>query len=153
MTTGLSRPAARIALAVSDFNPEVTAGLREAACAYLAEQGCAVATDDVFAAPGAFELPLMAQALARTGRYDGVVCLGCVIKGDTAHFEFISLAASLGLMNASLATETPIAFGVLTTYSDEQAEVRSTPGPANKGREAAEACWKTVQALRRIREA
>jgi 6,7-dimethyl-8-ribityllumazine synthase len=144
-------PPPRIALAVSAFNPEVTGGLERAARAYLAGQDAAVAEEDVVAAPGAFELPLIAQALARTGRYDGVVCLGCVIKGDTAHFEFISLAASMGMMSASLVTETPIAFGVLTTYSDEQAEARSREDAANKGREAAEACWKTVQTLRRIR--
>jgi 6,7-dimethyl-8-ribityllumazine synthase len=142
----------RIALVVSEFNPEVTGGLRRGACGWLAEQGVSVAEADVIEAPGAFELPLLAQALARSGRYDGVVCLGCVIKGDTAHFEFISLGASLGLMNASLATETPIAFGVLTTYSDDQADARSRDDAANKGREAAAACFKAIQALRRIRE-
>ena len=74
-----------------------------------------------------------------------------MIKGDTAHFEFISLGASLGLTKASLATETPIAFGVLTTYTDEQAEARSRDDAANKGHEAAAACLETVATLRRIR--
>jgi 6,7-dimethyl-8-ribityllumazine synthase len=141
----------RIALVVSEFNPEVTGGLRRGACGWLAEHGVTVAEADVIEAPGAFELPLLAQALVRTGHYDGVVCLGCVIKGDTAHFEFISLGASLGLMNASLATETPIAFGVLTTYSDDQADARSRDDAANKGREAAAACFKAIHALRAIR--
>jgi len=129
----------------------VTLGLQRGALRHLAEQGAPVRDEDIFQAPGAFELPLIAQTLARTDRYDGVVCLGCVIKGDTAHFEFISLGASLGVMNASLATETPIAFGILTTYTDAQAEVRSRDDAANKGREAAEACLKTVELLRRLR--
>ncbi|MBV9510376.1 MAG: 6,7-dimethyl-8-ribityllumazine synthase [Caulobacteraceae bacterium] len=141
----------RIAIAVSTFNPDVTGGLLRGARAHLAECGVAVADADVFDAPGAFELPLIAQTLARTGRYDGVVCLGCVIKGDTAHFEFISLAASMGVMNAGLATEVPISFGVLTTYTDEQAEARSAEDGANKGREAAAACLEQVLVLREIR--
>jgi 6,7-dimethyl-8-ribityllumazine synthase len=142
----------RIAIAVSAFNPEITGGLLAAARAHLAGHGAPVADGDVIDAPGAFELPLIAQALARSGRYDGVVCLGCVIKGDTAHFEFISLAASMGIMTASLATETPIAFGILTTYTDAQAEARSGDDAANKGREAASACLETVLCLRRIRD-
>jgi 6,7-dimethyl-8-ribityllumazine synthase len=141
----------RLAIVVSRFNEEVTSGLLHGARAYLAERGAAVAEADVIEAPGAFELPLIAQTLARTGRYDGVICLGCVIKGDTAHFEFISLGASMGLMTAGLATETPIAFGVLTTYTDAQAEARSRDDAANKGREAAAACFETVETLRAIR--
>lgn len=144
-------PDVRIAIVVSAFNPEISGGLLRGALAYLAQHGLEVAADDIVAAPGAFELPLIAQTLARAGRFDGVVCLGCVIKGDTAHFEFISLGASLGLMNASLATEIPIAFGVLTTYSDQQAEARSRDDEGNKGREAAAACLETILTLRRIR--
>jgi 6,7-dimethyl-8-ribityllumazine synthase len=139
----------RIAIAVSRFNEEVTSGLLQGARAYLAEHGAPA--PEVIPAPGAFELPLIAQTLARTGRYAGVVCLGCVIKGETAHFEFISLGAATGLMHASLATETPIAFGILTTYTDEQAEARSREDAENKGREAAAACLETALTLRRIR--
>jgi 6,7-dimethyl-8-ribityllumazine synthase len=149
----MTQPETRIAVVVSGFNPEVTGGLLRGALAQLQEGGAPVAEGDVIDAPGAFELPLLAQALARTGRYDGVVCLGCVIKGDTAHFEFISLGASIGLMQAGLATETPITFGVLTTYDDDQALVRSRDDAANKGREAAAACLGAVATLRRIRAA
>ncbi|MFY8140633.1 MAG: 6,7-dimethyl-8-ribityllumazine synthase [Caulobacter sp.] len=141
----------RIAIVVSQFNPEVTDGLLKGALDHLAAQGAPVAASDIIAAPGAYELPLIAQTLARTGRYAGVVCLGCVIKGETAHFEFISLGASLGLMAAGLQTETPVSFGVLTTYTDEQAVARSRDDAENKGREAANACLSTVQTLRRIR--
>jgi 6,7-dimethyl-8-ribityllumazine synthase len=143
----------RLAIVVSRFNPEVTEGLVRGAKAYLAEQGVAVRDDDLFEAPGAFELPLVAQTLVRAGGYDGVICLGCVIKGDTAHFEFISLGAAMGLMTAGLASETPISFGILTTYTDEQALARSRDDAANKGREAAAACLETAITLRRIKSA
>jgi 6,7-dimethyl-8-ribityllumazine synthase len=151
MTVQTPVPPLRFAIAVSRFNPEVTDGLLRGARAWFAEHGAPVAEEDVIRASGAFELPLIAQALARAGRYDGVVCLGCVIKGDTAHFEFISLGASIGLMSAALATETPLSFGILTTYDDEQAEARSRDDGGNKGREAAAACFETAATLRRIR--
>jgi len=143
---------ARIAIAISRFNPEVTDGLLAGALKQLSEQGAPVRDEDIVEAPGAFELPLIAQTLARSGLYDGIVCLGCVIKGDTAHFEFISLGASQGLMTASLASEMPISFGILTTYSDEQAQARSQDDDANKGREAAAACLRTILTLRCIRQ-
>ena len=149
MTAAEFKP--RIAVVVSRFNPEVTGGLLQGARETLAEAGCRLRDEDVFEAPGAFELPLIAKTLAKTGRYHGVVCLGCVIKGDTAHFEFISLGASIGLMTAGLETDTPISFGVLTTYDDAQAETRSQPGPENKGREAALACLETARLLAGIR--
>ena len=152
MTIHVVPDPARIAIAVSSFNRDVTWGLLRGARAYLADQGAPVADEDVIDAPGAFELPLIAQALARTGRFDGVVCLGCVIKGDTAHFEFISHASSLGLMTVSLAAEVPVAFGILTTYTEEQAKARSRNDASNKGAEAAKACLDTIATLRRIRE-
>jgi 6,7-dimethyl-8-ribityllumazine synthase len=142
----------RLAVVISRFNPEVTLGLLQGARAWLARQHINVPDEDVIQAPGAFELPLLAQALAETGRYDGVICLGCVIKGDTAHFEFISLAASQGILHASLATRVPITFGVLTTYNDEQAQARSRPDAENKGQEAAQACVEAAQALAGIRK-
>lgn len=139
------------AILVSQFNPEVTQGLLAGALEYLGEKQAKPAPEDIYSAPGAFEIPLLAQALVKTGRYAGVICLGCVIKGDTAHFEFISLGATVGIMQAMLATETPISFGVLTTYTDEQAVARSRPDAHNKGREAAAACFETSQSLERFR--
>lgn len=96
-------------------------------------------------------MPLLAQTLARSGSFDVVVCLGCVIKGDTAHFEFISLGATVGLMQASLSTEVPITFGILTTYTQEQAEKRSAADAHNKGIEATAAGVEAWAELRRIR--
>ena len=144
-------PAPRLAIIVSRFNEVVTGGLRDGAVAWLAEHNIAVKDGDVFAAPGAFEMPLLAQTLAKTGKYEGVICLGCVVKGDTAHFEFISLGATMGILQASLATETPIAFGVLTTYTEEQAQVRSADDIHNKGCEAAAACVESLALLRQIK--
>jgi 6,7-dimethyl-8-ribityllumazine synthase len=145
----------RFAMITSRFNEEVCLGLQHGALEFLKEQGIEIATEDRYRAPGAFEMPLLAQQLAKTKRYAGIICLGCVIKGDTAHFEFISLGATVGTMQAMLHTETPISFGILTTYTDEQAHVRSrTQGPAqiaNKGREAAAACFETANTLAQIK--
>lgn len=143
----------KVAIIVSQFNPEVTHGLLAGARAFLKEKGIEPTEKDIFDAPGAFEIPLLAQKLAKTHVYQGIVCLGCVIKGDTAHFEFISLGATLGLVQANLSTEIPITFGILTTYSDEQAKERSRLGhPENKGREAAAACFESMEILKRIEQ-
>jgi 6,7-dimethyl-8-ribityllumazine synthase len=139
------------AIAISRFNPEVADGLLAGAMAEFAERGAPLAQSDIFEAPGAFELPLIAQALARTGRYAGIACLGCVIKGDTAHFEFISGGVAWGLVSAGLTTQTPVAFGVLTTYDDAQALARCGDDAGNKGREAAAACVQAAATLTAIR--
>lgn len=141
----------RLAIVISRFNQKVTDGLYKGARAWLDEHHIPFDCENsLFYAPGAFELPLIAQKLAKSGKYDGVVCLGCVIKGDTAHFEFISLGATMGLVQASLTTETPITFGILTTYTLEQAEVRSRDNKENKGREAVAACVESLALLQRI---
>ena len=141
-----------LAIVVSQFNEEITSGLLRGASQYLQENDVHLREGDVFKAPGAFEIPLIAQTLARTGRYDGVICLGCVIKGDTAHFEFISLGATVGLMQAMLKAKVPISFGILTTYDDEQALKRSLPDAHNKGREAAAACLQSIRVIGEIRD-
>src|ERR671913_535767 len=122
---------------MSRFNEEITSGLLDGARAALAE--ASVPDEDVFvvSVPGAFEIPVTARRLAETGDFDAVICLGCLIKGDTMHFEYIASATSHGLMDVSTATGVPVAFGVLTTMTDEQAQARSASGPENKGREAA----------------
>jgi 6,7-dimethyl-8-ribityllumazine synthase len=87
--------------------------------------------------PGAYEIPQAAQMAAVTGRYDAIVCLGCLIRGETPHFDYISASVAHGIMQASRATGVPMSFGVLTTESAEQALARAVPGTANKGWEAA----------------
>lgn len=140
----------KFAVVVSRFNQEVTGGLLKGTQTYLSEKGITLPESDIFYAPGSFEIPLLAQKLAKTGRYSGVICLGCVIKGDTAHFEFISLGATLGIVQSMLTTEVPITFGILTTYTEEQALLRSRDNAENKGREAAAACFEASETIRRI---
>lgn len=140
----------RFAIVVSDFNETVTNGLLAGALEYFEKVGAKVTEKDIFRAPGAFELPLFAKKLAAKKKYAGVVCLGCVIKGDTMHFEYISLAATMGILQAGLEAGKPVTFGVLTTLDDKQAEVRSRKGPENKGIEAAAACYETARRLQEI---
>ena len=140
----------RFAIVVSRFNPEITDGLLAGARDALAQAD--VRDDDVtlVRVPGAFELPVAAQRLAESGRFDAVICLGCLIKGDTMHFEYIADAATRGISDVGLATGVPVTFGVLTTLTDEQAEVRARPGDGNKGREAALAAVEMATLLRTI---
>jgi 6,7-dimethyl-8-ribityllumazine synthase len=140
----------RFAIVVSKFNEDVTGGLLRGALGYLKGKKSSTTEKDVFYAPGAFELPLIAKQLAKKKKYDGVICLGCVIKGDTMHFEFISLGATLGLLQAGLETNKPVTFGVLTTTTEEQAVLRSRDNKENKGIEAAAACWESAELLKKI---
>jgi 6,7-dimethyl-8-ribityllumazine synthase len=127
----------RFAVIVSRFNETVTDSLRDAATAALKEAGAL--SVQVLSVPGAFEVPQAARAAAETGRFDAIVCLGCIIRGETPHFDYIASAVAHGITDAAGDTGIPMAFGVLTTDTVEQATARSGPGPDNKGREAAAA--------------
>ena len=129
----------RFAVIVSRFNSSITGALQRAARAALLEAGAAADDIEELSVPGAFELPQAARCAADTGRFDAIVCLGCVIRGATSHFEYISAAVAHGIMAAAADTGVPIAFGVLTTDTESQAEERAGEGPDNKGREAAAA--------------
>ena len=137
----------KLAIVVSRFNNIITDGLLKGAIEQARELGVPEKNVSTYYAPGAFEMPLIAQTLAKTRIYDGVVCLGAVIKGDTAHFEFISLGATMGIMQSMLYTETPITFGILTTYDSGQAINRSSDDAHNKGREALKACAETINLI------
>jgi 6,7-dimethyl-8-ribityllumazine synthase len=113
-----------VGVVVSRFNGEITAQMLERALATLEEQGVAREAVTVVPVPGAFELPLAAMALAKTRRFACVVALGCVIRGETAHFQFVAGEAASGLQLAALETGVPVSFGVLTTETVEQAEQR-----------------------------
>jgi 6,7-dimethyl-8-ribityllumazine synthase len=126
----------RVLILQSKFNDSVVAGLSLGALEYTAEVG---ASAEVQIVPGAFELPLIAQAAAVTGRYDAIVALGAVIKGETDHYDHIARECARGIMDASLRTGVPVAFGVLTVTKAAHALARSKPGRHNKGREAAAA--------------
>ena len=142
----------RFAIVVARFNAEITDGLLQGARDALEQAGVADADVTVVRVPGAFEIPVTAMRLAETGNYDAVICIGCLIKGDTMHFEYIASAASHGIMEAAAATGVPIAFGVLTTLTDEQAEARAVAGPDNKGREAALAAIEMATLFRQLQE-
>lgn len=131
----------RVALVVSQYHDFITARLETGARALLRERG--VADEDIvtFAVPGAYELAQAAHRLAETRDWQAVVCLGCLIRGETPHFDYIATAAADGIMRAAQATGVPMAFGVLTTNTAEEAMARATDGPANKGREAAQAAF------------
>lgn len=135
------------AIIVSRFNETVTNGLYQGALQTFEERGVGKEQIHTVYAPGAFEIPVIAKHLAATDRFSGIVCLGCVIKGETAHFEYISEACSQGMMRVMLDTNIPVHFGVLTTYDRSQAEARSRNDSHNKGREAALACLETYQAI------
>jgi 6,7-dimethyl-8-ribityllumazine synthase len=142
----------RVALVVSRYNAFVTDRLQAGAIEALRHAGAAEADIDVIAVPGAYEIPQVAKSAAVTGRYHAVVCLGCLIRGETPHFDYISAAVSQGIMTASLDTGVPMSFGVLTTNSAEQALERVEPGPANKGWEAAMAAVEVAMIARTLRE-
>ena len=127
----------RIAIVVARFNDFVTDRLLAGAQEVLRERGVSESDIDVLRVPGAFEIPIAAQRVAETGRVAGVVCLGCLIRGATPHFDYIASACAHGITAAAAATGVPMAFGVLTTNSVEEALERCAPGDGNKGREAA----------------
>jgi 6,7-dimethyl-8-ribityllumazine synthase len=140
----------RFAIIASRFNEDITSGLLIGARAALLEAGAGDEDVALVHVPGAFELPVAALHLAQTGRFDAVICLGCLIKGDTMHFEYIAEATSHGIMNVSITTGVPVAFGVLTTMTEEQAIARSAPGDGNKGREVALAAVEMATLFKRL---
>jgi 6,7-dimethyl-8-ribityllumazine synthase len=133
-----------IAIVAARFNAEITDRL--VAGAQEALRGVATAT--LIQVPGAFEIPLAAKKAALSKRFDAIVAIGCVIRGETAHFEYISHVASTGIAQVSLETGVPVTFGVLTADNDEQAMARSVPGGDNKGYHAAQAAVEMVRILR-----
>ncbi len=137
----------RFAIAVGRFYEDLAERLVTGAQGAFAEAGEEEA--DVFDVPGAFELPLAAKFAAETGRYDGVACLGAVIRGQTDHYDWVCAEAARGIQDVQLSTGVPCAFGVLTCDTMEQALERSGGGKRDSGRHAAEA----VLALARLRAA
>ncbi len=137
----------RVAIVAARFNEVVTGKLVEGALAGLRTRG--VADDDVDVAwvPGAFEIPVVVQRLAETGRYDAVICLGAVIRGETAHFELVANEAARGIAEVSRACDLPVIFEVLATDNLAQAEARAGGAHGNKGWEAAEAALEMVGLL------
>jgi 6,7-dimethyl-8-ribityllumazine synthase len=135
----------------SSFNDAVVSGLVFGAQEALGEMGVAPSDVTVIDVPGAFELPLAAAAAADSRRFDAIVALGAVIRGDTDHYEHIAREAAAGLAAVAREQRIPVAFGVLTVDDEAQAIARSTPGPENKGAEAARAAVAMAGVLRRLK--
>ena len=136
-----------VAIVVARFNEDVTKRLLDGAQDALKRHG--VEDPDVYWVPGSLELPVTALALAEKGGHDAIVCLGCVIRGETFHFEVVAMQAAMGVMQVQLDTGVPITFGVLTTDDKDQALARSGP-KNNKGADAAEAALEMANLLREI---
>jgi 6,7-dimethyl-8-ribityllumazine synthase len=140
----------RFAVVVSKYNDFVTDRLQAGALAALSAAGAAANDITVVRVPGAFEIPLAAQHVGESGRFDAVVCLGCLIRGETPHFEYIAAAVSHGITEAAAATGVPMAFGVLTTNSMEEALARAGEGSGNKGHEAAVAAIEMAEVIAQL---
>jgi 6,7-dimethyl-8-ribityllumazine synthase len=136
-----------VGVVVSRFNGEISNALLESALEALASAGVAEERITVMPVPGAFELPIGAMALAKTRRYSCVIALGCVVRGETAHFEYVAGEAASGLQLAGLETGVPVAFGVLTVDTAEQAEAR-----VDKGSDAARAALEMADLFSQVRK-
>ena len=142
--------AGRYALVCGRFNDLIVERLRHGAVDTLTRHGVASADIDVVWVPGAWELPLVAKRLAGSGEYVAVICLGAVIRGSTAHFEHVAGQCAAGIQRVALDTGIPVAFGVLTTETIEQAIERAGTKAGNKGAEAAMAALETVSVLNQL---
>ena len=151
-TSGAGR---RIGVAVARWNEVITERLLWGVKNHLAAAGVAEGDIDIFRVPGAFELPLVAKVMAGTGHYDAILALGCVIRGDTAHVEYVAGPAADGILRSQLETEIPIIVGVLTVENRRQAMVRSVVDDDvagdNKGAEAAETALEMIAVLETVR--
>ena len=141
---------ARIAIITSRFNSFICERLEEGARDALRRHGVEDETVSVYKVPGAFEIPLLAKKLATGNQFDGIICLGAVIRGDTPHFDYVAAEVSKGVAVTSLETGVPIAFGVLTTNTIEQAVERAGSKAGNKGWEAAVTVLEMIDLLRQI---
>ncbi len=140
----------RVGIVVSTYNDFVTARLRHGAVEALRAAGVSDDAIVLLTVPGAFEIPQAARRLAAFGGVDAVIGLGCLIRGETPHFEIIASDVAHGIAEAAMDSGTPMTFGVLTTNSAEEALARAADGPSNKGREAAEAALAMIRLFRQL---
>ena len=142
----------RIAIAAARFNAEIVDELLAGCLRRLAELGVPPQRVEVVRVPGAFELPVTAKAFARTGRFTAVICLGAVVRGDTPHFDYVAGNAASGLARIAAESGIPVAFGILTTNTVEQAIDRAGAKSGNKGFDAAMTAIEMANLLRTLRE-
>lgn len=148
--TGEAARGRSVALVAARFNADIVDQMVSGAAAVWERQGGDAEKLTLVRAPGAFELPLLARRLAQTGRYDAIVALGCVIRGDTAHFDFVAGEAARGISEAARDTGLPVIFGVLTTENLEQALERADVARMDKGGEAMMAALEMAAVLQEI---
>lgn len=141
----------RFAVVVSRFNEEITSRLRDSAARTLLEFGALKSDIEVIEVPGAFEIPFAAQKAAESGRFDAIVCLGCVIRGETPHFDYICQWVAHGVGQVGLTGSIPATFGVITADTLGQAIARSSDNDANKGVEAAQTAVEMALLTRRLK--
>ncbi|GAB7023929.1 6,7-dimethyl-8-ribityllumazine synthase [Salidesulfovibrio brasiliensis] len=140
----------KIAIVAARFNDIIVDRLTGGAIDYLVRHGADEDAITVVRIPGAFEMPIVARKLARSGKYDGIICLGAVIRGATPHFDFVSNECAKGVAQASFETDIPMGFGVLTCDTLEQAIERAGSKAGNKGVEAASALLETVRVMEQL---
>lgn len=140
----------RLALVAARFNEFVTERLVQGALDALQRLGADVGRLTLVSVPGAFELPLVAQKLALSGKFDAIVCLGCVVRGQTPHFEYVAGEAAKGIAQVGLTSGLPVVFGVITADTLEQALERSGGKAGNKGADAAETAVEMVNLIKRL---
>ncbi len=140
----------KFGIVVSRFYESISNNLLDGALGALTKHGVVDDAITVAWAPGAFEIPSVAKRMADSGNYDAVITLGCVIRGETAHFEYISGEAAKGIAQVSMESGCPVLFGVLTTETREQAIARSDPGPGNKGADVAMAALEMANLMRQL---
>lgn len=141
----------RFCVVVSRWNHELTGKLASGAVEALVERGVAVDSIETLYVPGAFELPVACLKAAKTGKFDAVIALGIVIRGDTPHFDYVAGEAARGIMNVSLETGVPVMFGVITADNIEQTEARCGEGVDNKGFEAAVSAIEMANLMREMK--
>ena len=142
----------RFAIIAARFNDAVVERLIDGAVRSLDGHGADPARLELVRVPGAYDLPLVARRIAESGRADAIIALGAVIRGETAHFEYVASACAQGLARVADETGVPVAFGVLTTENEEQAEARAGGAEGNRGADAAEAAIRLASLLRRLAE-
>lgn len=142
----------KFVILVARFNSFITDRLLEGALDALARTGCATENIEIIRVPGSWELSVAAKAIAEQKRHDAIICLGAVIRGDTPHFDYVAGAAANGLAQIPMQTGIPLAFGVLTTNTVEQAVDRAGAKSGNKGFDAAMTAIEMAQLLKRLRE-
>ena len=148
----LSAAGRSFGIVASRFNDFIVRQLLDGALDAIARHGGDLGAVDVVWVPGSYEIPLAAKQVALTGRHDAVICLGAVIRGATAHFDYVASGAASGISSVALETNTPVIFGVITTETIEQAIERSGAKLGNKGFEAAVAAIEMADVMPRIRE-